>query len=99
MNVQQSREDADSYSKTATVDGQLQTEEWNKATGSGKFSRMVANRFTIEAEGSAASINELKSAVATVDPDDLTGALLFLLSEESRFVTGQNLIVDDGWSL
>lgn len=72
MNVQQSREDADGYSKTATIDGQIQTEEWNKVSGSGKFSRMVANRFMIEAEGSAASIDELKAAVATVNPDDLT---------------------------
>lgn len=31
--------------------------------------------------------------------EDLVGTLLFLLSEHSRYVTGQNLIVDDGWSL
>ncbi len=30
---------------------------------------------------------------------DLTGALTFLLSDASRYVTGQNLIVDDGYSL
>ena len=34
-----------------------------------------------------------------LDPDDLTGALLFLLSEQSQFINGQNLVVDDGWSL
>jgi len=34
-----------------------------------------------------------------LSPDDVTGALLFLLSDETRFVTGQNLIVDDGFSL
>jgi NAD(P)-dependent dehydrogenase (short-subunit alcohol dehydrogenase family) len=32
-------------------------------------------------------------------PNDLVGALLFLLSEQSQFMTGQNLIVDDGFSL
>lgn len=32
-------------------------------------------------------------------PQDLTGALLFLLSPEARYVNGQNLIVDDGWTL
>lgn len=31
--------------------------------------------------------------------DDLSGALLFLLSEYSRFITGQNIIVDDGWTV
>ena len=30
---------------------------------------------------------------------DLLGAILFLLSEESRYITGQNLVVDDGFSL
>lgn len=34
-----------------------------------------------------------------LDPDDLCGALLFLLSEESAMVNGQNLVVDDGWVL
>lgn len=32
-------------------------------------------------------------------PEDLTGALLFLLSDESSCMTGQNLLVDDGFSL
>jgi NAD(P)-dependent dehydrogenase (short-subunit alcohol dehydrogenase family) len=32
-------------------------------------------------------------------PEDNLGALLFLLSDESKYVTGQNLLVDDGYSL
>jgi NAD(P)-dependent dehydrogenase (short-subunit alcohol dehydrogenase family) len=32
-------------------------------------------------------------------PEDVCGALLFLLGADSRYVTGQNLIVDDGFSL
>lgn len=32
-------------------------------------------------------------------PDDLDGAVMFLLSEASRFVTGQVLAVDGGWSV
>lgn len=30
---------------------------------------------------------------------DIVGAVKFLLSEQSQFINGQNLIVDDGWSL
>lgn len=72
MGVQQTQEDANGYQRTQTVDGQMQTEEWNKTSNTGKFGRMVANRFMVEAEGNVASIDELKSAVATIDPDDLT---------------------------
>lgn len=34
-----------------------------------------------------------------LDPSDIEGALLFLLSDMSQFVNGQNIVVDDGWSL
>ncbi|NLD97892.1 MAG: SDR family oxidoreductase [Synergistaceae bacterium] len=34
-----------------------------------------------------------------LEPDDIVGTLLFLLSDASRYVTGRNLIVDDGFSL
>ncbi len=72
MGIQNSREDADSYERTTTVNGQMQVEEWNKVSNRGKFGRTIANRFMVEAEGNAGSINELKAAVATIDADDLT---------------------------
>lgn len=34
-----------------------------------------------------------------LEAEDLVGALLFLLGDTSRYMTGQILIVDDGWSL
>jgi len=34
-----------------------------------------------------------------LETDDLQGTLLFLLSDLSQFVNGQNIVVDDGWSL
>lgn len=34
-----------------------------------------------------------------LDPKDLIGAFQFLISDESKYITGQNIIVDDGWSL
>jgi NAD(P)-dependent dehydrogenase (short-subunit alcohol dehydrogenase family) len=34
-----------------------------------------------------------------LDPADITGSLLFLLSDDSKYVTGQNIIIDDGFHL
>jgi NAD(P)-dependent dehydrogenase (short-subunit alcohol dehydrogenase family) len=34
-----------------------------------------------------------------LDPVDITGLLLFLLSDGSKYVTGQNIIIDDGFHL
>ena len=34
-----------------------------------------------------------------LDAEDLVGTALYLLSDHSRYVTGQNIIIDDGWSL
>ena len=38
-------------------------------------------------------------AKGLLDPTDLANPIIFLLSGNSSFITGQNLIVDDGWSL
>ncbi|MGI1677494.1 MAG: SDR family oxidoreductase [Cellvibrionaceae bacterium] len=34
-----------------------------------------------------------------LSPDDIIGAIVFLLSDNSQYITGQNLIVDDGFHL
>ena len=34
-----------------------------------------------------------------LDADDVLGAISFLLSEDSKYINGQNLIIDDGFSL
>lgn len=34
-----------------------------------------------------------------LDPEDIAGTVLFLLSDESTYINGQNIIVDDGWTL
>ena len=32
-------------------------------------------------------------------PEDVVRTILFLLSDESRHINGQNIVIDDGWSL
>jgi NAD(P)-dependent dehydrogenase (short-subunit alcohol dehydrogenase family) len=34
-----------------------------------------------------------------IEPEDVANAALFLVSDESRFITGQNLMVDGGCSI
>ena len=34
-----------------------------------------------------------------LDPQDISNLILFLISEKSKFIHGQNFVVDDVWSL
>lgn len=70
--VEQSHEDADGYDRTKSVNGQMVMEKWSKS-GRGEFSQQVGGRFFVSAEGEAGSIDELKSAVASIDQGALAG--------------------------
>ena len=43
--------------------------------------------------------NDLSLNKGMLDREDITGALLFLVSDASQYINGQNIIVDDGFSL
>jgi hypothetical protein len=73
MGVQSDRETASGYEKVGKVNGRMTTEEWNHDSHTGKFGVLVANRFMIQAQGSGASIDDLKAAVAAVGPDRFEG--------------------------
>jgi hypothetical protein len=55
------------YEKTYTTDGRLTHEAWDERSGSGEYSVIVGQRFTVKANGNAGSIDDLKEAVASVD--------------------------------
>jgi NAD(P)-dependent dehydrogenase (short-subunit alcohol dehydrogenase family) len=46
-----------------------------------------------------ARYNRFSATKGMLDPKDLQGTLLFLLSDMSEFINGQNIVVDDGWTL
>lgn len=51
------------------------------------------------AEDIAASVLPLQALKRRGDAEDLSGAFLFLASDDARFITGQVLPVDGGWVL
>ena len=34
-----------------------------------------------------------------LDPEDIVGTIIFLISSDAKYINGQNIVVDDGWSL
>jgi len=57
-----------------------------------------ANADRISAE-STRRLREFTPARRPGDVQDLASGLLFLASPDSSFVTGQNIVVDGGWTL
>lgn len=60
------------YEKTYTEHERLMHEAWNSQTKTGEFGVIVANRFSVKASGSGASMDDLKQAVNDMDLDKLT---------------------------
>jgi len=45
------------------------------------------------------SYSSFCSKKGLLDPQDISNLILFLLSDTSKYITGQNLVIDDGFSL
>ncbi|WP_426011391.1 Yip1 family protein [Caulobacter sp. DWR2-3-1b2] len=71
------RKTANGYETVEKLNGRLVTEKWDNTTNSGSYSMLVADRFTVEAAGQTADIDELRQAVNAVD-----AARLEVLSRE-----------------
>ncbi|WP_198780482.1 oxidoreductase [Shewanella putrefaciens] len=55
--------------------------------------------FDHQPEAFLKAYKEKTHGAGMLDVEEVVGSVLFLLSEQSRYVTGQNIIVDDGFSL
>jgi hypothetical protein len=65
--VEGEREDDRGSEKTVKVDGRLVHERISKNGGSNEFGIVVGDRFVINASGSGVSVDDLKSAVSSLD--------------------------------
>ena len=62
---------------------------------------MIINRLAIIGLGSIGRrhlrlVSEIRGMM---DANDLNGTIIYLLSDISQYVNGQNIIIDDGWIL
>jgi NAD(P)-dependent dehydrogenase (short-subunit alcohol dehydrogenase family) len=55
--------------------------------------------FNQQSESFLSKYNGYCNDKGMLDPSDITGTLLFLISDASKYITGQNFVVDDGFSL
>jgi enoyl-[acyl-carrier-protein] reductase (NADH) len=55
--------------------------------------------FDGQAEPFLNAYKALTNGEGMLNVNDVIGSIMFLLSPESKYVTGQNIIVDDGFSL
>ena len=65
--VEQDTETDTGYDKTYKNAGQLVHEKWDNRDHSGEYAVVVGDRFAVQVSGSAGSIDDLRSAVASVN--------------------------------
>src|SRR6202790_4932394 len=65
--VEQDTETDSGYDKTYKSGGQLVHEKWDSHGNFGEYGVVVGDRFAVDVSGNAASIDELKAAVASVN--------------------------------
>ena len=65
--VQNDKETDHGYDKTYKQDGRLVHEQWDSQSKNGEYSIVLGQRFSVKVSGNAASIDELKTAVASIN--------------------------------
>jgi NAD(P)-dependent dehydrogenase (short-subunit alcohol dehydrogenase family) len=52
-----------------------------------------------QSDSFAERYNSFANNKGLLEPGDVSGTMIFLLSDASAYINGQNIVVDDGWSL
>ncbi len=65
MGVTETRQDADGYSRTNTVDGRVVTEEMSRSAGTASYG-VVGRGVAVTAQGNGVSVDEVRGAVEAV---------------------------------
>jgi len=73
FNVSSTKESNGHYEKMGKVDGRMTSESYDSGSKHGEYSVLAGDRFMIAAQGTNVSMDELKAAVAAVNPGRLEG--------------------------
>jgi len=65
--IEEDKETGSGYEKTYHQDGRLVHEQWDNSSQTGKYSVILGERFIAEVRGHAASMDQLKGALAGLD--------------------------------
>lgn len=65
--AEQERETSDGYEHTRKENGRIVHEQWNRSSNSGEYGVVLGDRFLVKVAGNAASVDDLRSAVAGLD--------------------------------
>jgi hypothetical protein len=71
FNVESTSEENGRYEKVGKVNGRMTMEEYDNSSRHGSYGVMVGERFMVQAEGDGVTMDELKSAVAAINPGRL----------------------------
>jgi hypothetical protein len=67
LGIKATQQNGSSYNRIDQVDGRTIAESYNAQTKSGDYSVVLANRFSVQAQGSSVTMDELRAAVNAVD--------------------------------
>ncbi len=69
FNIRSSKEEGGKYEKIGRVDGRMTEESFDSNSKHGEYSVLAGDRFMIHAVGDNVSVDDLKAAVAAVNPE------------------------------